>query len=43
MVEEGANVMPRYNNTQGKYDRSLHIFESFQVEERMHFPLQLKP
>lgn len=27
----------------GKYDRSLQIFESFQVEERTHFSLQLKP
>lgn len=43
MVEEIAGVMPRYNNTQGKYDKSLQIFENFHVEEGMHFYLQLKP
>lgn len=43
MVEESANVMPRYKNTQGKYDRRLQIFESSHVEDRMHFSLQLKP
>lgn len=40
---EGMDVMHIYDNTRGKYNRSLQIFESFHVKSSMHFLLWLKP
>ena len=40
---ESMNVMHVCDNTQGKYDKSLEIFESFHVKSSMHFLLRLKP